>query len=77
MLCGRIIPSITRLSGGCMLIEQSVSVKTISDKVMVSYHCEHEDTLSFVPAFGAERQEAFHAPRILLKTVELDYYAGA
>lgn len=29
------------------LLKQSVSVKVISDKVMVSYHCE-EETVSFI-----------------------------
>lgn len=29
------------------LLEQSVSVKAISDRVMVSYHCE-EETVSFM-----------------------------
>lgn len=30
------------------LLTQSVSVKAIGTKVMVSYHCEHDEPVSFI-----------------------------
>lgn len=40
------------------LIEQRVVVKVISDRVMVRYECEHEESVSFILSNAAAMQLA-------------------